>query len=280
MHSVRYLMRWLPWRGLAVWCVLAFAGAARADEANAPMPAAVNDALQRMVAAQQSGDLKKYADTLASPVAEVFRLHADSAIKVGDAKRHLRQVLGEVFSPRSEPDPFPYAFDDQQLKASLQRLVSMQVDQSAPSGSHWKLQVTTTLRLPDGSARRIPQGFIAILYGNTWKVQDLAMAAHLAALRKGAETNWAIYRSFNSIADEVKAGKFKSEDEPLALARAAYNQITDANAAPPQGRDEYLAGEKAFNAGDFAQSLVLFKRSAEKGYPHAACMVAIQYFRR
>ncbi len=279
MRGIQYLVRWLQWRGLAALCVLAITGAVRADDPNPPMPAAVNEALQRMVAAQQSGDLKKYADTLASPVAEVFRLHADSATKVGDAKRHLRAALDEVFSPQGGPDPFSYAFDDQQLKAIQQRLVSIQIDQSAPSGNNWKLQVTTTVRMPDGGTKQIPQGFIAVQYGNTWKVQDLAIAANLAARRRGAETNWAIYRMLNTIADEVKAGKFKSGDQPLTLALAAYNQITNADASPAQGRDEYLAAEKAFNAGDFARSLPLFKQSAEKGYPHAACMVAIQYSR-
>jgi TPR repeat protein len=82
---------------------------------------------------------------------------------------------------------------------------------------------------------------------------------------------------FNTIADGVHAGKYTSWNQALTLARSAYDQVTNANAQPPQGRDEYLAAEKAFNAGDFARSLALFKRSAEKGYPHAACMVAIQY---
>jgi TPR repeat protein len=277
MGGIHYRVRRLRWRGLAVLAVMTIAGGVQAEDATAPLPAEVNDALQRMVAAQQSGDLKKYGDTLASPVAEVFRLHTDSATKVGEAKRYLGQVLGEVFGTQGGADPFSYAFDDQQLKLSLQRLVSMQIDQAAPSGNNWKLQVTTTVRMPDGSTRQIPQGFIAVQYGNTWKVQDLAMAAHLAAQRQGAETNWAIYRMFNTIADEVKAGKFQSGDQAVARALAAYKQITDADAAPPQGRDEYLAAEKAFNVGDFARSLELFKRSAEKGYPHAACMVAIQY---
>lgn len=133
------------------------------------------------------------------------------------------------------------------------------------------------MRTPDGGTKQLPQGFIAVQYGNTWKVQDLAIAARLAGQRKGAETNWAIYRMFNTIADEVERGKFKSSDQPLTLALAAYNQITDANAPLPQGRDEYLAAEKAFNAGDFKRSLEMFKQSANKGYPHAACMVAIQY---
>src|SRR5207253_1027484 len=87
----------------------------------------------------------------------------------------------------------------------------------------------------------------------------------------------AIYRMFNTIADEVRAGKYASADQPVALARAAYDKITGADVAPPAGRDEYLAAEKLYNAGEFGGSLAAFKRSADKGYPHAACMVAIHY---
>jgi len=129
----------------------------------------------------------------------------------------------------------------------------------------------------DGRTRQLPQGFIAIQYGDTWKVQDLAIASHLASLKKGAETNWAIYRMFNSVADDVRAGKFKSPDQPLTLSMAAYNKITGKDTTPPQGGDEYVAGVKAFEAGDFARSLPLFKQAAAKGYPHAATMVGWQY---
>ena len=163
-------------------------------------------------------------------------------------------------------DPFAYAFDDQQLRASLQRLVSMHIDEAAPSGNNWKLQVTTTARLGDGSTTQIPQGFIAVEYGNTWKVQDLAMASHLAALRKSAETSWAIYRMFNTVADDVKAGKFKSEDQAIAMASARYSQITNAN-VPPPGREDYLAAEKAFNGGDFARSLDSSSEPPAKVFP-------------
>ena len=185
-----------------------------AQDAQPALPAEVKDALQRTVAAQRSGDLNKYADTLASPVAEVFRLHADSATKVGEAKRHLGQVIRDTFGQLGDANAFAYAFDDTQLKAVLQQLVSIHIEQAAPSGNNWKLQVTTTLRASDGSTRQLPQGFIAIQYGNTWKVQDLAIASHLASLKKGAETNWAIYRMFNTVADDVKAGKFTSWDQP------------------------------------------------------------------
>ncbi len=278
MCVVRYPTRRLRWRRLAALCGLAIVGVARADDAGPP-PAAVNDALQRTVAAQRSGDLKQYADTLASPVAEVFRLHADSAVKVGEAKQRLRQVLADAFGPQAGADPFSYAFDDEQLKSAFQRLVSIQIENAGPSGNNWKLQVTTTVRMPDGGVKQIPQGFIAIQYGATWKVQDLAAAAQLASKRKGAETNWAIYRMFNTIADGVHAGKYKSRAQVVAAAKDAYDQITDANAPPPQGHDEYVAAAKAFEAGDFARSLALFKQAAAKGYPHAACMVAIQYSR-
>ena len=162
MCGIHSLVRRAGWQGLAVLGVMAVAGGAWAQEKAAPMPPAVNDALQRMAAAQKSGDLQAYADTLASPVGEVFRLHADSATKVGEAKQHLQQVLAATFGPQGAADPFSYAFDDQQLKLSLQRLVSMQITQAAPSGNNWKLQVTTTVRMPDGSTRQIPQGFIAV----------------------------------------------------------------------------------------------------------------------
>ena len=108
-------------------------------------------------------------------------------------------------------------------------------------------------------------------------MQDLAIVGHLAALKRGAETNWAIYRMLNTTADEVRAGRYQSRDQPVTLAKAAYNKITGADLAPPEGREEYLAAEKLYQASDFAGSLAMFKRSADKGYPHAACMVAIQY---
>ena len=273
MLGVHFLAR----RGLAALCLLTVAVVVRGEDANPPVPAEINQALQKMVAAQRSGDLKVYADTLASPVAEVFRLHADSATKVGEAKRHLRRALDDAFSPQGGPDPFIYATDDQQLKASLQQLVSMRIDDGAPSGNNWKLQVTTTVRLPDGSTRQIPQGFIAIQYGNTWKLQDLSITGRLAAQRRKADTNWAVYRMLNSIADEVRAGKITSANQAFTQAKAGYDQIAGANAEPPKGRDEYLAAEKAFDAGDFTRSLGLFKQAAEKGYPHAACMVGHQY---
>jgi TPR repeat protein len=261
-----------------VVCLAVLTAVVRADEEKQqPLPADVTKAMQRMVEAQRSGDLEKYAATLASPVGPVFRLHSDSAVKVGDAKRNLRKALDEKFGAQGGPDPFAYAFDDTQLKALLQRLVDIHIDQSSPSGNNWKLQVTTTVRLPDGGTRTIPQGFIAIEYGSDWKVQDLAIVGHLDAEKKGAETNWAIYRMFNTIADEARAGKYKSWNQPVTMAKAAYDKITGADVAPPAGRDEYLAAEKLYNAGDFPGSLAGFKQSADKGYPHAACMVAIQY---
>ncbi|HZZ42217.1 MAG TPA: tetratricopeptide repeat protein [Tepidisphaeraceae bacterium] len=247
------------------------------DERQKPLPAGVVGALQAMVEAQQSGDLDKYAATLASPVEPVFRLHADSAIKVGEAKRNLHKAMVEKFGQRGGTDPFAYAFDEEQLKATLRRLVGIHIDQASPSGDNWKLQVTTTVRMPDGSTRTIPQGFIAVEYGADWKVQDLAIVGHLAAEKKGAETNWAIYRMFNTMADEVRAGKYTSWDQPITLAKAAYDKITGADVAPPAGHDEYMAGVKLYQAGNFAGSLAAFKQAAELGYPHAACMVAIQY---
>lgn len=263
--------------GVGAAAIALLAARAQGEDPQRTMPKEVGEALQRMVAAQQSGDLQKYAGTLVSPVGPVFRLHADSAIKVGEAKENLRKALAEKFGAQGGGDPFAYAFDDTQLRALLRRLVGMRIDQAGPSGDNWKLQVSTTVRMPDGSTRTIPQGFIAVEYGADWKVQDLAIVGHLAAEKKGAETNWAIYRMFNTIADQVRAGKYQSWDQPIAQAKAEYDQITGADVAPPAGREEYLSAVKFYQAGKFADSMEMFKKSAEKGFPHAACMVAIHY---
>ena len=248
------------------------------QDAGPPLPDGVKAALQQMVEAQRSGDLEKYAATLASPVGPVFRLHADSATKVGEAKRQLKDAMPKAFKEKNAGDPFAYAFDDTQLRATLQRLVSMQIDDAGPSGQNWKLNVTSTVRMPDGSTRTVPQGFIATEVGLAgWKVQDLAIAGKLAGLKKGAEANWAIYRAFNVIADDVKTGKYKSQDEALAAAKAAHDQIISADAVPMAGHDDYVAATKLFQAGEFAKSIELYKSASDKGYPHAACMVAIQY---
>lgn len=261
---------------MAVCLTMAFACHAE-EPPSPPLPAGVTNALHQMVEAQRAGDLDRYAGCLASPLGPVFRLHRDSAVKVGQAKRRLAKIITKQFGRPVGVDAFAYAFDDTQLKASLRRLVDIHIDQANPSGDNWKLQVTTTLQMPDGSTGSIPQGFIAVEYGADWKVQDLALVGKLAAQKKGAETNWAIYRMFNTIADAVAVGKYPSWQQPIADAKAEYNRLTNADAPPPAGREDYLAAEKLYQNGDLAGSLARFKASADQGYPHAACMVAIQY---
>ena len=260
---------------LAGIVVLSIAIAASAED-RVPLPPGVSEALHQTVEAQHSGDLVKYAATIASPLGPVFRIHADSATKVGEAKKLLTQALSAKFGAVDD-NPFTYAFDDAKSRAENMRLIDIRIDDFAPSGDNYKLNVTTTIRTPDGGTRAIPQGFLAIQNDGVWKVQDMAAVARIAQLKKGAETNWEIFRAFSSIATDVNAGKYATRGAAVDAARKAYDRLTDANAPPPPGGDLYLQGSRQIQKGDFPASLVSFTQSANLGYPHAACMVAIHY---
>ncbi len=251
------------------------AGAAFAEDP-VPLPAAVYEVLQKTAEAQRAGDLVAYSRTMAAPLGPVFRIHLDSATKVGEAKRVLSKAISAKFGT-TDVDSFAYAFDDSKLRAALMGLIDIHIDDFAPSGDNFKLQVTTTFHAADGTTRTIPQGFLAIQQGAEWKIEDMAAVNRMASLRKGAETNWEIFRAFSSIADDVNAGKYASRDAAVAAAKKAYDRLTDANAPPPAGQELYLQGSKQFQAGDFKSSLASFIQSADLGYPHAACMVGIQY---
>ena len=260
---------------LASIVVLSIARAARAED-RVLLPPGVSEALHQTVEAQRSGDLAKYAATIASPLGPVFRIHADSATKVGEAKKSLTQALAAKFGA-VDGNPFAYAFDDAKSRAENMRLIDIRIDDFAPSGDNFKLNVTTTIRAPDGGTRAIPQGFLAIEKDGVWKVQDMAAVARMAQLKKGAETNWEIFRAFSSIATDVNAGNYPSRDAAVGAVRKAYDRLTDANAPPPPGGDLYLQGSRQFQKGDFSASLASFTQAANLGYPHAACMVAIHY---
>lgn len=245
-------------------------------EDRVPLPREVSEALHRMVEASRSGDLAKYAATLAAPLGPLYRIHCDSATKVGEAKKLLTQALSARFGAAAD-NPFAYAADDAQARADNLRLIDIRIDDSAPSGDNFKMNVTTTFRAPDGTARSIPQGFLAIQTNGVWKVEDLAAVARMAKLKKAADTNWEIFRAFSALATDVNAGKYASREVALIAAKETYDRLTNANAPPLAGADLYLKGSKQFQAGDFPASLASFTQSANLGYPHAACMVAIQY---
>jgi TPR repeat protein len=269
------LMKRFCTASLAGLVVLSVASTTHAEDP-VPLPPAVSAALHQTIEAQRSGDLVKYAGTIAAPLGPVFRIHADSATKVGEAKKLLSQALSAKFGA-ADDNLFAYAFDDAQSRAANMRLIDIRIDDFAPSGDNFKLNVTTTIRAPDGGTRAIPQGFLAIQKDGIWKVQDLAAVARMAQLKKGAETNWEIFRAFSTMATDVNAGKYASRDAAVGAVRKAYDRLTDANASPPAGMDLYRQGSKQFQAGDFSASLASFTQSANLGYPHAACMVAIHY---
>ena len=100
--------RFTFWRTTAAVCLAInfVAAVARADDEKVPpLPADVSAATTADGRGAGSGDLGKYADTLASPVGPVFRLHMDSAVKVGEGKRNLRKAMAEKFGPDRGPTP-------------------------------------------------------------------------------------------------------------------------------------------------------------------------------